>query len=108
MFESKLGTETDRDLHKIEGARKTGKPKDRIEEKIIITKKRKEYLDNYQYHETKNLKKSKPVTVIHQRWGDIVGGTIEETSTKKVTIHHRGGSEEKLRGPRKPKEMKKK
>ena len=106
MFESKLGTERDRDLHKIEGARKAGQPKERVEEKILTTKKRKEYLDNYQYHETKNLKKSKPDTVIHQRWGDIIGGTIEETTTKKVTIHTRGGSEEKLRGP-KPKELKK-
>ena len=105
-FESKLGTETDRDLHKIEGAKKTRKPNERVEEKIYITKKRKEYLDNYQYHETKDIKKGKPDTVIHQRWGDVVGGTIEEISTKKVTLHHRGGSEEKLRGP-KPREMKK-
>ena len=107
MFESKLGTETDRDLHKIEGAKKDAKPKDRVEEKIFTTKKRKEYLDNYQYHETKNLKKSKPDIVIHQRWGDVVGGTIEEISTKKVTIHHRGGSEEKLRGPKPTKDLKK-
>ena len=106
MFESKLGTERDRDLHKIEGARKTGKPKDRVEEKIYTQKKRKEYLDNYQYHETKVLKNSKPDTVIHQRLGDIVGGTFEEISTKKITIHTRGGSEEKLRGP-KPKGMRK-
>ena len=106
MFESKLGTERDRDLHKIEGARKTGKPKDRVEEKIYTQKKRKEYLDNYQYHETKMLKKSKPDTVIHQRLGDIIGGTFEEISTKKITIHTRGSSEEKLRGP-KPKGMRK-
>ena len=31
-----------------------------VEEKIEIKKKRKEYLDNYQYHETKNIKNPNP------------------------------------------------
>ena len=39
MFESKLGTEKERDIHIIEGARLIGKPRDRVKEKI---KKRKE------------------------------------------------------------------
>ena len=39
MFESKLGTEKERDIHIIEGARLIGQPRDRVKEKI---KKRKE------------------------------------------------------------------
>jgi len=96
MFESKLGTETETDLHKIASLR-NAKPKDRVEEKIVITKKKKEYLDNYQYHETKNLKNSKPDTVIHQRWGDIIGGTFEETSIQKITTKERGKSSDKIK-----------
>ena len=96
MFESKLGTETETDLHKIASLRKAA-PKDRVEEKIVITKKKKEYLDNYQYHETKNLKNSKPDTVIHIRWGDIVGGTFEETSVQKITTKERGKSSDKTK-----------
>ena len=42
MFESKLGTERERDLHKIEGARLKATPGQRVEEKIIIQKKRKD------------------------------------------------------------------
>ena len=94
MFESKLGTEKERDMHKIEGARNKGKPGERQEEKIILTKKRKEYLDNYQYHETKDIRDGKPAEVIHQRLGDIVGGVYEETTVTKV----RGGSVDRSRG----------
>jgi hypothetical protein len=96
MFESKLGTERERDMHKIEGARLKATPGQRVEEKIIIQKKRKEYLDNYQYQETKNLKDSKPDTVVHIRWGDIVGGSKETTTVTKTT--QRGGSVDKNRG----------
>ena len=94
MFESKLGTEKERDMHKIEGARKTGKPGERQEERIYTTKKRKEYLDNYQYHETKEINKGRPDVVIHERLGDIVGGVYEETTVHKV----RGGSVDRNRG----------
>ena len=94
MFESKLGTEKERDMHKIEGARLKGKPGERQEEKIILTKKRKEYLDNYQYHETKEINKGRPDVVIHERLGDIVGGVYEETTVQKV----RGGSVDRNRG----------
>ncbi len=94
QFESKLGTEKERDLHKIEGARLKGQPQKRQEEIIISKRKRKEYLDNYQYLETKELNKSKPAIVIHQRLGDIIGGVYEETSVQRV----RGGSYDRNRG----------
>ena len=88
MYEAKLGTETTTDITKIDAPRKKEKPvlrapEPRVEEKIVQTKKKKEYLDNYQYHETKNIKNPNPrfqVIVEHQRLGDIIGGTFEETS----------------------------
>ena len=88
MYEAKLGTETTTDITKIDAPRKKEKPvlrapEPRVEEKIVQKKKKKEYLDNYQYHETKNIKNPNPrfqVTVEHQRLGDIIGGTFEETS----------------------------
>ena len=88
MYEAKLGTETSTDITKIDAPRKKEKkpvrePEPRVEEKIIQTKKKKEYLDNYQYHETKDIKNPNPrlqVIVEHQRLGDIIGGTFEETS----------------------------
>ena len=91
MYEAKLGTETTQDITKIAGPRPIFKPKEkpkreiepRVEERIEIKKKKKEYLDNYQYHETKVIKNPNPrfqVTVEHRRLGDIIGGTFEETS----------------------------
>ena len=88
MYEAKLGTETTTDITKIDAPRKKEKPvlrapEPRVEEKIVQTKKKKEYLDNYQYHETKNIKNPNPrfqVVVEHQRLGDIIGGTFEETN----------------------------
>ena len=94
MFESKLGTERERDTHKIEGARNKAEPGQRMEEKIILKKKRKEYLDNYQYLETKDIKKGPPAVVIHQRLGDIVGGVYEESSVERI----RTGSSDRNRG----------
>ena len=95
MFESILGTEKERDTHKIEGARNKGKPGERMEEVLVCKKKRKEYLDNYQYLETKDIRESQPATVIHERLGDIVGGVYEETSYEKVrswsSNRNRGG-----------------
>ena len=88
MYEAKLGTETTTDITKIDAPKKKEKPvlrapEPRMEEKIIQTKKKKEYLDNYQYHETKEIRNKNPrfqVIVEHQRLGDIIGGTFEETS----------------------------
>ncbi len=91
MYESKLGTEKNTEITQIAAPKPTPKPKPkpvrepspRVEEKIVITKKKREYLDNYQYHETKNIKSQNPryhVIVEHKRLGDIIGGTFEETS----------------------------
>ena len=91
MYEAKLGTEKTTDITKIAGPQKAYKPKPkptreiepRVEEKIVLKKKKKEYLDNYQYHETKDIKNPNPrlqVVVEHQRLGEIIGGTFEETS----------------------------
>ena len=91
MYESKLGTEKNTEITQIAAPKPTPKPKPkpviepspRVEEKIVIKKKKREYLDNYQYHETKNIKSKNPryqVIVEHKRLGDIIGGTFEETS----------------------------
>ena len=91
MYESKLGTEKNTEITRIAAPKPAPKPKPkpvrepspRVEEKIVITKKKREYLDNYQYHETKNIKSKNPryqVIVEHKRLGDIIGGTFEETS----------------------------
>ena len=91
MYESKLGTEKNTEITQIAAPKPTPKPKPkpvrepspRVEEKIVITKKKREYLDNYQYKETKNIKSKNPryhVIVEHKRLGDIIGGTFEETS----------------------------
>ena len=74
LYESKLGTEREKDLRKIDEA-----------------PKRKEYLDNYQYHETKMLKNPKKAsTVFHQRLGDIVGGVYEEHTYQRMTVNDTG------------------
>ena len=92
MYESKLGTEKNTEITQIAAPPKpkpkpkpkpVREPSPRVEEKIVIKKKKREYLDNYQYHETKNIKSKNPryqVIVEHKRLGDIIGGTFEETS----------------------------
>lgn len=73
-------------------------PGSRIEERIITTRKRKEYLDNYQYHETKDIKNKNPrfqVIVEHKRLGDIIGGFLEETSYQKQ-VNAQGSSRQKI------------
>ena len=82
-FESKLGTEKETDMTKIAGAKKLRAIEPRQEEKIIQTRKRKEYLDNYQYHETVDIKNPKPhrVSIVeHKRLGDIISGFEEIAS----------------------------
>jgi len=88
MYESKLGTEKETDLTQIKAPPKPKKaePKPRVEEKVVITKKKVEYLDNYQYKETKEFRKAdKGSIVIHERLGGPVGGTYEETAIQKIT-----------------------
>jgi len=100
LYESKLGTEKEKNLQKLADAPKL-KPKPapvarpRIEDKIIQTKKRLEYLDNYQYKETKVLKNPRKASVVtHQRLGDIVGGVYEEHTFQRMTVNDTG------RGPK--------
>ncbi len=98
MYESKLGTEREKNFKKIHEPQpkqkpKPASPKPRQEEKIIQTKKKLQYLDNYQYHETKDIKDNNPnrVSIVtHRRLGDIVGGTYEETTYQKKTMTDSG------------------
>ena len=93
MYESKLGTEKETDLLKLAGAKKKAGPRPKIEETIISKTKRKEYLDNFQYHETKDLKNAKPSVVVHNRVSDPNTGTVEETSySKSIRVVSGGGS----------------
>jgi hypothetical protein len=86
MFESKLGTEKDVDITKIAGAKAQPKIQPRTDERIVQKAKKIEYLDNYQYKETKDFgKKPRPAVVIHKRFGDIFGGSSEEYSYQKIT-----------------------
>ena len=96
LYESKLGTEKEQNLKKIEEPPKPKpKPKPvarpRVEEKIIQKKKRREYLDNYQYHESKVIRNPNPnrISIVsHQRLGDIIGGFYEETTYQKQSVRH--------------------
>jgi len=85
MFESKTATEKDVDLLAIAGQKKA-EPRPRMEETIVLQKKKKEYLDNYNYHETRMLNKDKGSVVIHERLGGPVGGTVEEYSYQKTSV----------------------
>jgi hypothetical protein len=102
MYESKLGTEKEQEVQHVKEVKKQ-KPKPKVvpqprnEEKIITQIKRVEYLDNYQYHETKDIKDNDPnkqSIVTHQRLGDIVGGTYEEKTFQRFTMNDPG------RGPK--------
>ena len=102
LYESKLGTEREKDLRKIEEAPKPKLkpkpvPRQRVEERIIQKKKRKEYLDNYQYHETKYVKNPKTLSVVtHQRLGEIIGGFYEESTYQRMTMNEPGHGRPKL------------
>ena len=88
MYESKLGTEKERDMTRIAG-KKMREVKPRVEERIIIKRKRNEYLDNYQYHETKCIRNPKPRNtsyVAHRRKGDIIGGSYEQTTYERQIL----------------------
>lgn len=99
MYESKLGTEKEKNLQKIHEAPKPQpkpKPKPvarpRVEEKIIQKKKRIEYLDNYQYHESKVIRNPnrRPSIVKHKRLGPEVGGFYEEMTYQKQSTRDSG------------------
>ena len=95
MYESKLGTEKETDLTQIKAPPKPKKVevKPRVEEKVIMKKKKIEYLDNYQYKETKEFRKAdKGSVVIHERLGGPVGGVYEETSYQKITTSTGAGA----------------
>ena len=74
-------------------------PEPRTEERIIIKKKKNEYLDNFQYKETKEIKRNNPryfVIVEHLRKGDIFGdGNFEKTSYERQ-VYSQGGNRPKL------------
>ena len=55
MYESKLGKEKVTDLTEIKAPQTPKKldPGSRVEEKLVMTRKKVEYLDNFQYKETK-------------------------------------------------------
>ena len=96
MYESKLKTEKNTEITKIEAPnskpRVFRQPSPRVEEKIIITKKRKDYLDNYQYKESRvyrNPKKKRRALVEHIRLGEIIDGSYE-TMTYQSQIIHKG------------------
>ena len=102
MYESKLGTEKETDLTQIKAPPKPkpkpkpAEPRPRVEEKVVMQKKKIEYLDNYQYKETKEFRKAdKGSIVIHQRWGGPVGGTYEEMSYQKITTTTGAGGDSK-------------
>ena len=88
MYQSKLGTEKEEDFKKIQAA-----PKPRREEQIVQTRKKVEYLDNYQYHETKDIKDKDPnkVSIVtHRRLGDIIGGSYEVSTFQRNTFTDSG------------------
>ena len=95
MYESKLGTEKETDLTQIKAPPKPKKlaPRPRIEETVIMTRKKVVYLDNFQYKETKEFRKiEKGSKVVHQRLSDPLGGSYEETSIQRFTTSSGNGN----------------
>ena len=76
---------------KSKSVKTIAEPRARVEERIVIKKKVMEYLDNYQYKETKEFGKNpKPATVIHIGRGVSGNGSYEETAFKKTTTTTKG------------------
>ena len=73
----------------------------RREEVIQTVRRKNEYMDNFSYHETKDLKRNNPryfVVVEHTRKGDIFGdGNFEKTSYERQ-VYSQGGNRPKLEG----------
>ena len=83
----------------------------RREEVIQTVKRKNEYMDNFSYHETKDLKRNNPryfVVVEHTRKGDIFGGGNFEKTSYERQVYSQGGNRpkldgnDKLRGAKKP------
>ena len=83
----------------------------RREEVIQTVRKKNEYMDNFSYHETKDLKRNNPryfVVVEHTRKGDIFGGGNFEKTSYERQVYSQGGNRpkldgnDKLRGAKKP------
>ena len=100
MYESKLGTEKNIQTQSIEKPKPKSVPRTpgpRKEEKIITVKKRKEYLDNYQYHETKVLRKNKkPSVVIHKRLESAPNIFDSSSKFQTMTIESSGRANSRL------------
>ena len=76
---------------KSKSVKTIAEPRARVEERIVIKKKVMEYLDNYQYKETKEFGKNpKPATVIHIGRGVSGNGSYEQTAFKKTTTTTKG------------------
>ena len=104
MYESKLGTEKNTQIMKIEAPNSKPRifrePSPRIEEKIKIMKKRNDYLDNYQYKESKvyrNPDKKRRPLVEHIRLGEIIDGFFETITYKTQTINHEDSRQRRIR-----------
>ena len=79
------------------GGEKESLPKTKRVEKIIQNKNKIQYLDNYQYHEIKDIKDKNKISISivkHQKRGDITEGTYEEKTYQKSnkTDSERGAS----------------
>ena len=88
MYESKIGKEKETDLTQIKAPPKPKKleQRPRIEEKVIMTRKKVVYLDNFQYKKTKEfLKIENGSKVVHQRLSGPFGGSYEEISIQRFT-----------------------
>ena len=73
----------------------------RREEVIQTVKRKNEYMDNFSYHETKDLKRNNPryfVVVEHTRKGDIFGGGNFEKTSYERQVYSQGGNRPKLEG----------
>ncbi len=87
MYESKLGTEKEIYLTQIKVPPKPKKlePRPKVEENAVLTRKNVEYLDNFQYKETKEFRKiEKGSKLVHQRLSTPIGGSYEKTSYQKI------------------------
>ena len=92
MYESKLGTEKERDMTKI-AAKKMRKPQPRVEERIVMKRKRREFLDNYKYLETKVIKEPRNASyVFHQRLSEPIEGNYETNTYQRQIFRINDGN----------------